>query len=50
MVGAITGAADSASSDFISVLTTVAPLAVGIVVGVIGVRLVIKLFNRGAGK
>jgi len=47
---AITTAASSASDSFITILTAVAPLAIGLVVGIAGVRLVIKLFNRGVGK
>jgi hypothetical protein len=39
-----------ASNSFETVLTVVAPLAILLVVGVAGVRLVIKLFNRGVGK
>lgn len=47
---AITAAATTASTDFITILTAVAPLAIGLVVGIAGVRIVIKLFNRGVGK
>lgn len=47
---AITVAATTASTDFITILTAVAPLAIGLVVGIAGVRIVIKLFNRGVGK
>jgi hypothetical protein len=50
MEGAITSAASDASSSFVSILTAVAPYAIGLVVGIAGVRLVIKLFNRGVGK
>lgn len=35
---------------FDGVLTTVAPIAIAVVVGVAGVRVAIKLINRGAGK
>lgn len=37
-------------STFTDVLGYAAPVALGIVVGVAGVRVVIKLINRGAGK
>ena len=49
MEEAITTAATAASTDFVSILTAVAPLAIGLVVGIAGVRLVIKLFNRAVG-
>lgn len=35
---------------FDGILTTVAPIAIAVVVGVAGVRVAIKLINRGAGK
>lgn len=35
---------------FDDVLTKAAPIAIAVVVGVAGVRVVIKLINRGAGK
>lgn len=35
---------------FDGVLTSVAPIAIAVVVGVAGVRVAIKLINRGAGK
>ena len=38
------------SSVFDSTLLTVAPIAIAVVVGVAGVRVAIKLINRGAGK
>jgi len=50
MSAAITTAAASASAEFVSILTAVAPLAIALVVGIAGVRAVIKLFNRGVGK
>jgi len=50
MEAAINTAADTASDSFIAIITAVAPLAIGLVVGIAGVRLVIKLFNRGVGK
>lgn len=37
-------------SVFDGVLTSVAPIAIAVVVGVAGVRVAIKLINRGAGK
>jgi len=40
----------SVGSSFTDVLSYAAPIALGIVVGVAGVRVVIKLINRGAGK
>ena len=40
----------AASSSFDDVLAYAAPIAIGVVVGVAGVRVVIKLINRGAGK
>jgi len=50
MPAAITAAATAASADFVTILTAVAPLAIALVVGIAGVRAVIKLFNRGVGK
>lgn len=38
------------SSSFDGILTTVAPIAIAVVVGVAGIRVAIKLINRGAGK
>lgn len=38
------------SSVFDGVLSSAAPIAIAVVVGVAGVRVVIKLINRGAGK
>lgn len=38
------------STVFDGILTTVAPIAIAVVVGVAGVRVAIKLINRGAGK
>lgn len=35
---------------FDSTLLTVAPIAIAVVIGVAGVRVAIKLINRGAGK
>lgn len=35
---------------FDATLTTVAPIAIAVVIGVAGVRVAIKLINRGAGK
>lgn len=37
-------------SSFDGILTTVAPIAIAVVVGVAGIRVAIKLINRGAGK
>lgn len=43
--------ATSLSADqFDSILGEVAPIAIAVVVGVAGVRVAIKLINRGAGK
>jgi len=50
MVAAITTAASTLSTDFISLFTSAAPLVLTLVVGVAGVRAVIKLFNRAIGK
>jgi hypothetical protein len=50
MESAITAAATAASGSFVDILIVVAPLAIGLVVGIAGVRAVIKLFNRGVGK
>lgn len=55
---ASTGGADAPSwwpssvtnTVFDGVLTSVAPIAIAVVVGVAGVRVAIKLINRGAGK
>lgn len=44
------GTADSVSGQFEDVLSFGAPVAIAVVVGVAGVRVVIKLINRGAGK
>lgn len=38
------------STSFDGILTTVAPIAIAVVVGVAGIRVAIKLINRGAGK
>lgn len=38
------------TSVFDGVLQSVAPIAIAVVVGVAGVRVAIKLINRGAGK
>ena len=38
------------STVFDGVLTKAAPIAIAVEVGVAGVRMVIKLINRGAGK
>ena len=38
------------SSSFDGVLETIAPIAIAVVIGVAGVRVAIKLINRGAGK
>lgn len=38
------------STVFDDVLGSAAPIAIAVVVGVAGVRVVIKLINRGAGK
>lgn len=38
------------SSSFDGILSTVAPIAIAVVVGVAGIRVAIKLINRGAGK
>lgn len=42
--------ADSVTGLFDSVLEYAAPIGIAVVVGVAGVRVVIKLINRGAGK
>lgn len=42
--------ADSVSSLFDEVMSYAAPIGIGVVVAVAGVRVVIKLINRGAGK
>lgn len=41
---------DITDSSFDGILTTVAPIAIAVVIGVAGVRVAIKLINRGAGK
>ena len=38
------------TNSFDGILTTVAPIAIAVVVGVAGIRVAIKLINRGAGK
>lgn len=50
MAEAVQTAATSANDSLIEIVTQVAPYAVGLVVGIAGVRLVLKLFNRGVGK
>lgn len=42
--------ADSVSDAFDEVMTYAAPIGIGVVVAVAGIRVVIKLINRGAGK
>lgn len=41
---------DSVSDAFDEVMTYAAPIGIGVVVAVAGIRVVIKLINRGAGK
>lgn len=41
---------DSVSAAFDEVMTYAAPIGIGVVVAVAGIRVVIKLINRGAGK
>ena len=41
---------DSVSTAFDEVMTYAAPIGIGVVVAVAGIRVVIKLINRGAGK
>lgn len=41
---------DSVSNAFDEVMTYAAPIGIGVVVAVAGIRVVIKLINRGAGK
>lgn len=43
-------AQDLSGEEFNAILGEVAPIAVAVVVGVAGVRVAIKLINRGAGK
>lgn len=43
-------ATNLSSEGFDSILTEVAPIALAVVFGVAGVRVAIKLINRGAGK
>ena len=43
-------AQDLSGDEFNSILGEVAPIAIAVVVGVAGVRVAIKLINRGAGK
>jgi len=50
METAITGAATAAKTSFETILTAVAPLVIALLVGIAGVRVVIKLFNRAIGK
>lgn len=42
--------ADSVKDSFDEVMTYAAPIGIGVVVAVAGIRVVIKLINRGAGK
>lgn len=46
----ITGIVPSDSVDFSSVVQYAAPIALAVVVSVAGIRVVIKLINRAAGK
>lgn len=48
MVEAVNTAATAASTDLISVITTSAPLAIGLMVGVVGIRVVMRIFKSGA--
>lgn len=41
---------DTSKTSFDGVLGAVAPVAIAVVIGVAGVRVAIKLINRGAGK
>lgn len=41
---------DSVKTAFEDVMSYAAPIGIGVVVAVAGVRVVIKLINRGAGK
>lgn len=43
-------AKDLTTTSFDDILTEVAPIALAVVFGVAGVRVAIKLINRGAGK
>lgn len=45
-----TGMPSASEGAFDGVLEYAAPIAIAVVVGVAGVRVVIKLINRGAGK
>lgn len=45
-----TGMPSTSEGAFDGVLEYAAPIAIAVVVGVAGVRVVIKLINRGAGK
>lgn len=47
---AITGIVPTDTVDFTSVITYAAPVALAVVVSVAGIRVVIKLINRAAGK
>lgn len=38
------------ASSFGDILTKIAPIAISVAIGVAGVRVAIKLINRGAGK
>lgn len=42
--------ADTAENSFGTVVSNIAPVAIGVVILVAGVRVFIKLINRGAGK
>lgn len=48
MVEAVNTAATAASGDLIDVITASAPLAIGLMVGVIGIRIVMRIFKSGA--
>lgn len=41
---------DSVSAAFDDIMAYAAPIGIGVVVAVAGIRVVIKLINRGAGK
>lgn len=46
----ITGIVPADTVDFTTVITYAAPIALAVVVSVAGIRVVIKLINRAAGK
>jgi hypothetical protein len=50
MQAAILTGATALSAGLVGVLTDLAPIALGVMVGILAVRVVVKVFNRVIGK